>query len=72
MREYMELKFKLIESSDIDLEKKAGSAQDEDSLKRLAEGLCEPDDNSKRMARKKNTAIKRLVMSLFKTAKVGA
>lgn len=35
LREYMELKFKLIESSDIDLEKKAGSAQDEDSLKSL-------------------------------------
>lgn len=35
LREYMELKFKLIESSDIDLEKKAGSDQDEDSLKNL-------------------------------------
>lgn len=49
----------------------ATSLTDADSLKRLAEGLCEPDDGQKQMTRKKNTAIKRLVMSLFKTTQVG-
>ncbi len=44
----------------------AASLADTESLSRLAEEMCEPNDNNKQNMRKKNNAVKRLVTSLFR------
>ena len=44
----------------------AASLAAPESLSRLAEEMCEPNDNNKQNTRKKNNAVKRLVTSLLR------